>query len=401
MSTSLAYVISQFPETHETFILRELVALDEMGVRPLVLSLKRSRDTVVHPRALPFLSRTVYAGRLVRRMGGAALARLAARPQAARIVAETIARWAKNGRRGRIEHAAAAALGVAAAEMCRRRGIRHLHCHWATVPASVGYFASLAGPVTFSISAHAWDIYAGDGLLAEKAKRAAFITTCTEYNGRHLRTLVGDASRVFVNYHGLLDFPPVETGRRRDDVLLAVGRLVETKGFEHLITAFARLARRHVDMRLRIIGSGPLGHRLHRTVEETGVGERVDFCGTLSRRQVAREMARARLLAVPSVVAPDGDRDGLPNVILEAGALGLAVVASRLSGIPEAVVHERTGLLVEPGDVVGLAEAIERLLSDDDLARRLADGMRQLVRWRFDARVNAGRLARLLNEAGR
>jgi len=397
MSSRIAYLISQFPETHETFILRELVALDEIGVAPLIISCKRCRDSVVHPRAAPFLSRTLYAADLVREIGPGALVQMLRQTSRLKDICATLARWARKRRGGWLQHVGAAVLGVIVGQMCRRRGIRHLHCHWATFPAGVGYFASLAGDVSFSISAHAWDIYAGDGLLAEKVERAAFVTTCTDCNARHLRHLATRPSKVILNYHGLLDFPARDAGVAREPVILAVGRLVETKGFEYLVRAFGQVAAHRADLRLRIVGSGPLKEALRRTAVDFAVADRVEFTGTVSASGVLREMSRASLLAVPSVIASDGDRDGIPNVILEAGAVGLPVVASDLSGIPEAIRHERTGLLVPPGDVAALAEGIERLLAGGEPVRRLAEGLYGLVRRCFDARANAVELARLFS----
>jgi glycosyltransferase involved in cell wall biosynthesis len=256
----------------------------------------------------------------------------------------------------------------------------------------------LVEPVTFSICAHAWDIYAGDGLLAEKIKRASFVATCTEYNASHLRTLAADPSKIALNYHGLLDFAAPEPERLPEPTILAVGRLAETKGFDHLIRAFAFMASARPGLKLRIIGSGPLEEPLRRLAGELDVRDRVQFVGTVDSRRVASEMKRATLLAVPSVIAANGDRDGIPNVILEAGNLGLPVVASNLSGIPEAVEHERTGLLVEPGDPGKLAAAFWRILLEDGLAARLTEGLRRRVRERFDARANAVHLAQLLSE---
>jgi glycosyltransferase involved in cell wall biosynthesis len=394
----IAYVMSQFPETHETFILRELVALDELGVSPTIVSLKRCRDKVVHPRSEPFMKRTVYAGDIAARLWFRVLLRLLSRPGLLARIMGGLWRWRSIGSGSQWKNLASAFAGLLLAEWSKQEGMTHLHCHWATVPASVGYFAKMAEGIGFSVTAHAWDIYTGDGLLTEKLTDALFTATCTDYNARHLRDVLGPDTDVFLNYHGLLEIPQLSNEDQREMVILAVGRLVPQKGFEHLIAAFWRLSDEMPDVRLRIAGSGSLRDELTKAASRSGVSDRIDFMGTISREQVAREMSRAGVLAVPSVIAADGDRDGIPNVILEAGAHGLPVVASGISGIPEAVVDGETGLLVEPHDEAALATALRRILTDRALAGRLAAGLNARVRERFDARKNARELADKLGE---
>jgi glycosyltransferase involved in cell wall biosynthesis len=171
---------------------------------------------------------------------------------------------------------------------------------------------------------------------------------------------------------------------------------VEKKGLTHLVAACARLRDRGRPFRCVLVGEGPERRPLEAQIQRLGLGDRVALAGHVPHREVVRHLRAATVLAHPSVVDRNGSMDGIPNTILEAFAVETPVVATRLSGIPEVVVPERTGLLVEPGDIEGLADALERLLADPALGRRLGAAGRALVIERFDLTRNVERLAELL-----
>jgi glycosyltransferase involved in cell wall biosynthesis len=176
-------------------------------------------------------------------------------------------------------------------------------------------------------------------------------------------------------------------------VLLAAGRLVEKKGFDTLVSACAELRRRGVAFTCLIFGTGPLLGALRRQVAASGLDGVVELSGWAAPHQLLDEMDRAAVLAMPSRVTRGGDRDGIPNVVLEAMAAGLPVVATNVSGIPEAVIPEETGLLVEPADVRALADAIERALTDAQLSAALGSRARRRIREEFTLDVASRRLA--------
>jgi len=175
--------------------------------------------------------------------------------------------------------------------------------------------------------------------------------------------------------------------------ILAVGRLVEKKGFADLVDACARLVDRGVDFRCRIVGKGPLEAALAARIRERGIADRVTLEGPRPRGEIARLLGESTLLAAPCVIGRDGNRDGLPTVILEAMASGLPVVSTRVTGIPEAVVDGVTGRLVEPGDVAGLADALAAMLADPAACAAMGRAARERVLERFDVRRSIDALA--------
>jgi colanic acid/amylovoran biosynthesis glycosyltransferase len=205
--------------------------------------------------------------------------------------------------------------------------------------------------------------------------------------------------RTLTHYNGVdLDRFRPGSGAARERIVLHVGRLVEKKGTLTLIRAFAAIAAAQSDARLEIYGDGPLRPQLEREAATLGLGERIAFCGHASADMVARRMRSAWLLAVPSCTAVNGDGEGLPNVVVEAAASGLPVIGTDHAGIPEAVGHGQTGLLVPEGDVGSLAEALKRLLGDAEMQAAFGRSARQLAEERFDASSQARRLEQLYDE---
>jgi glycosyltransferase involved in cell wall biosynthesis len=234
-------------------------------------------------------------------------------------------------------------------------------------------------------------------MLAEKLKAAEFVVTCTAAGFDELQRLGADPSRLYLSYHGL-DFaqlPPPLFERGGCLRILAVGRLEETKGFADLIKACHLLHRRNVRFTCDIIGSGSLASKLRDLVAHYRLGQTVALVGSHSHSDVLRAYQRYTVFAMPSVIGQDGDRDGIPNVILEAISQGLPVVASDVSGIPEVIQQGKTGLLVPPGNSVRLAAALQHTHEAPEDSQRRAVAAYELVRRRFDVRSNAAALLNL------
>jgi glycosyltransferase involved in cell wall biosynthesis len=265
------------------------------------------------------------------------------------------------------------------------------------MPALAAYFVKRVIGVPYSITAHAWDIYADTTMLRQKLQAAEFIVTCTAANCEALSGLGARPECVFLNYHGL-DFVhlPTPTFDRGGDLrLLAVGRLVEQKGFADLVTACQLLRQREVPFRCQIIGDGPLAADLQNLITRQRLDDAISLSGTLPQAEVFQAYQRASVFCAPSVIARDGNRDGIPNVILEAMSQGLPVVASAVSGIPEVVRRHKTGWLVPPGDAHSLAATLQGIHRRPEEARRRARAAYELVRSQFDVRDNAAALIRL------
>lgn len=277
-----------------------------------------------------------------------------------------------------------------------------MHAHWASVPSSAGLFVARLLSVPFSLTAHAYDIFIDRTLLAEKIQAANYLVTCTETNRRFLCETYPDAppGRIHAVYHGVdLDvFSHEHDARTEGPTILAVGRLCDTKGFPDLIEACRLLRDRGLEFRCRIVGDGILRAELERQITAAHLESHVAILGLLPREEVLREYSHARLLAMPCVVTPRGDRDGLPNVVLEAMAMGLPVVATRVSALPEAVEDGVTGRLVPSHDPAALARAIENLWHDAGRRATMGEAARRRVAERFGLRENVEALAALTRE---
>jgi glycosyltransferase involved in cell wall biosynthesis len=288
------------------------------------------------------------------------------------------------------------------AHKLQRLGSPPLYVHFAHKPGTYGRFAARLAGVPYGLSAHAKDVWVTPVReLEAKASDAAVVLTCTEEARTYLQELVGAATRIHRVYHGV-EVPPSlpQIERGETPVVLVVARLVEKKGVDQLIRAAALLRMRGADFTVRVAGEGPEWARLQRLVHELGVADRVTFLGPLTESEVRVEYRRASVFALPCQLLPNGDRDGLPNVLLEAMSHGLAVVSTTLGGVHEAVVDGESGLLVAPRDEAALGDALQRLLADAGLRARLGTKARQTVAERFERRANLPAVHTALASAG-
>jgi glycosyltransferase involved in cell wall biosynthesis len=278
-----------------------------------------------------------------------------------------------------------------------------LHAHFAHGPASVAQFASQLAGVPFSFTAHAKDIYTSPPeLLKAKLRAARFVVTCTEYNANHLVNLAGEqwAGRIHRIYHGI-DFNRFRSngaanGASHCPVVLSIGRFVEKKGFLYLIEAARIMAARGRAFRVRLIGGGQERHALEAAIARHGLQNMIELCGPLPQEKLFALYQQAAVFVLPCIVTDDGDRDGIPNVLVEAMRMRVPVVSTAISGIPELVVDGETGLLVPPRDAQALAEATCTLLDDQERAQWLVAQAARHVAERFDLHRNAAELRRLL-----
>jgi colanic acid/amylovoran biosynthesis glycosyltransferase len=399
----IAYLLLWFPEPSQTFVLEEVNTLVRLGLDVKVYTLYGARPAsrlagmaqVLAPMrhlgtaALPRLLRDVL--RLNRVYGSEAAAFL-------RQVA--VRRWRSLETGG--EALWAAWTGVHLAKVLAADGIDHIHAPWANGPATAAWVASRLSGIPFSFSGRAHDLYPPDGALAEKLAAATFIRTNALINQRYLASICPLLAGRIVNiYNGVsLAAPLVSRSETCPPYhLLALGRLVPKKGFPVLIEACRRLADQGLDFHLTLAGDGPERRRLRKLIDRQKLAHRVSLPGAVPHRDVARLLARADLLVMPSLIAPSGDRDGIPNVILEALLCGVPVVASAVSGIPEVIRAGDTGWLVEPGNSAALAQAATAALADPGEAQRRAEQGRALVRQEFDSEKNYTRLKALFEDA--
>jgi glycosyltransferase involved in cell wall biosynthesis len=296
---------------------------------------------------------------------------------------------------------------VLAAEM--PGDVRHLHAHFLHTPASVTRYAALLLGLPWTGSAHAKDIWTTpEWEKREKLASCGWLVTCTAANHAHL-SAIAPPDRVELVYHGLdlsrFDFLNQKKSENRGDdpanpvAMLSVGRLVEKKGTDVLLEALARLPA-ELSWRLVHVGGGPLKEKLARHARRLGIADRVQWRGARTQVELLAEYRAADLFALASRVARDGDRDGLPNVLVEAQSQGLACVATRVSGIPELIDDGVTGLLVEPEAPQKLAQALELLMREPARRHSIGAAGRQKVREKFGLDGNIARLARRFGLSG-
>ena len=359
----LAYILGAYPQPSETFIAHEVEGLRARGHRVELFSLFTPSAGPVDGVTYGWAS---APARALRRVAGEAARRALA------------ARWQREF------HA---------------RGIEAIVAHFGSLPSTVALDA--VGELPFYLSLHARDIYVEAERLDEKLRRATATFTCTHANAQFLREKYpACVERLHLIYHGLpaawLHAPPPARPREPDEPLrlLASGRLVEKKGFSGLLAACARL---RIPFILRILGDGPLRSALAAQGKRLGLSGMVEWPGWATPAQVRAAYAWADLFCCPSLPGDDGDRDGLPNVLVEAMSTGLPAVGSAFSGIPEAIDDEVSGLLVPPGDVAALAAALTRC-ADPRLRQRLGEMAAARIRTSFSSESWLDRLEEIIRK---
>lgn len=402
----LVYVLGRFPSLSETFILREMRELESRGFRLSILSLEPGEE-VVHDAAAELAERAVHRpSPLSMRSVLAGFVAMALYPFgfAGALIYMLGCMLRSPGAAGELLRSFCAAAFFA----CSLRGSnpKHVHAHFASMPATVGLLLAHILETTFSISAHARDLFTDEAVLMDrKMREAEFVTVCTQFGLEQLRRQhpMSSTDRLNLLYHGidvveLMPLPHPERPHDQPPLILSIGRLVEKKGFPILLRAAAMLRREGIDFTLRIIGTGPEEADLKRLTSGLALEDCVHFDGAVAHEELIPLFRTADLFVLASIVASDGDRDGLPNVLLEALALGVPAVSTRVSAIPELIEHEETGLLANPGDPTDLAEQMERLLFDEQLRARVIEQGRHEVVTRFDVKENVAKLADLFTE---
>jgi glycosyltransferase involved in cell wall biosynthesis len=396
--TRVAYVIGTYPRLTTTFIDREIQMLRSRGVDVGVFSIRRP-DAPLSPDQRRLGSEVTYLLPTTTRAVVMAHLRAATRPAYWRVLLRLLAR-PHPSLRDRALTVAHVAEGVLAAAAMRSSPWDRVHAHFVDRAAVVALTAARLQRLPYSATAHAADIYVSPVLLEDKLHEADFVATCTAYNRAHLSAVAPGLApdRLVLAHHGLdLErYDPPARAHTEHPLVLAVGQLRAKKGFADLLTACRLLVDRGRQVRCTIVGEGPERPRLERRIAELELGAHVTMAGALPHEQVLDWYRRAEVFTLPCTTGDDGDRDGLPNVILEAMAMELPVVSTDTSAVPEAVEHGTTGLLVRPGDPAGLADALDALIGDSELRGRMGRAGRKVVLERFDIATNTSTLQRLL-----
>lgn len=396
-ASRVGYLMSWYPAVTETFILGEMRELRRLGVDLEIYPLLGASGDVGHPGARELADRVQYQRGLSLELVRAQLHFLVRRPR------RYLRAWGRALRgNARSPGFLAKALVVvpraaAIARRMERRGIGHVHAHWATHPALAAFVVRELTGIEYSFTAHAHDLYLDRAMLAAKIEAARFVVTISRYNRLLLRRLFGPAAArktvvipCGVDPRTFRPRPP----RAADGAfrIACVAGLRDYKGHRWLIDACTLLAERGVPFECVLVGDGPERRAIQAQVAAAGLSGRVRLAGNQPQDRIRALFDESDAMALPSVITEDGMMDGIPVALMEAMAAALPVVATRVSGIPELVEDGRTGLLVEQRDAAALARALERIFRDPDLARRLGAGGRERVLDRFNLLRNARRL---------
>jgi len=400
----IAYIAHYLPALTQTFVYREILALEELGWKVVPFSIRRptkgisdeAKDLaartyyIVPPSPLCFLWRQ--------------LCLFLARPLTyLRVLAYLVTRPGEK-LAARIHGLTHFFGGIHIVPELKRAGIRHIHAHFGQNPTTIAMAAAEYLGIPFSMTIHARDLFVDTHLLRAKLERARHVVTISEYNRRLLGRLSseGDFQKVHVLHCGvdlrrfeprLPGAAPAEPGR--PPTFIAVGRLVEKKGYTHLVEAARLLKDRGVPFDVRIIGGGPDHAMLSRRIAELGVGDRVKLDGSMPQEKLLPILRQADAFVLPCVLARDGDQDGIPVSLMEAMAYGIPCVSTTVSGVPELITDGKEGLLVPQQDPRALADALERLARDPELRARFGAASRRKVEAEFTLQGLARALDRL------
>lgn len=401
MGRKVAYIMSRFPHLPETFILREMIGMEEHGweiaLYPLIF---QANQPVVHAEAVPWLARAYRAG-------------------AARIASANFRMFFKEPGRvittfARMVAGNASSAGfllramflfpraVWMAESIRKEGVVHIHAHYATHPALVAWIIHRLTGIPYSVTVHAHDIFVNRTMLREKLQEAAAVVAISDFNRsylmQHLGPQIGEKIHIIHCGINLAEYGgSAKTAHATGQFeIISVGSLQPYKGQKDLIAACAILAHRGVPFRCRIIGGGELESSLRTQIAELKLEGCVELSGPRNQKEVAAMLAEADCYVQPSVVTSTGKMEGIPVSLMEAMASGVPVVATSISGIPELVRDGDTGLLVPPGSPDAVADALQEVLNKPAEARQRVERAQALVSSEFDIHKTVAALSALI-----
>jgi len=389
-----AYLFERFPSFGQTFCYREVAELDHQDITPPIFSIRNPTDEPPQDWDTRVVERVHYLPNekeLLEEVRHAA--------KKGEIGADIVAALDEWGRRTdflRLYQAVYVGLRL------QKMGINHLHAHFAGMAARTAFWINKFFSITFSFTAHANDIFSPRQFeigLDKLVDSSRAIVTETDYAARFLcEQFPRRSDRVHRIYNGL---DLTEFGRAdfssTPPLIIAVGRLIPKKGFSDLIRSCALLAERGKSFRCEIIGEGPLGEALRRQIDDMHLQNNVELTGAKPQTQLRGRLAAANVFVLPSVMDPDGGMDNLPTVIMEAMATGLPVVSTNIGGIPEMIIDNETGFLVQPGDAAAIADAIETVINDSSSAARLGHSGYERARTLFSIEKNVRELCALLS----
>ena len=400
MQRKIAYLVSRFPKISETFILNEILELKRMGVAVQVFSLLLQNEPVRHKEAEALVRRTHY-GKMNMRILLDQIYWLRSSP------AKYFRAWyrALSGNKGSLNFLSRAVAVVPIAASFARKmqelNVAHVHAHWATHPALAAYVVKLLTGIPYSITTHAHDIQVERTMLEEKVREASFIVTISEYNRRLLKQILGDslARKISVIHCGVDPaewLPPARKLSTNIFNILCIGSLEERKGHRYLLEALSGLKKKGVEFECVFAGDGEERGRLEAQRRKLGLTSELKFAGWQPRDRVRALLAMADVMVLPSTISASGKTEGIPVALMDAMAMEVPVISTQVSGIPELIIQEQTGILVPDRSSSALTRALLRIYRDPEFARILGKNGRAKVVKDFNLHESAQALLHLL-----
>ena len=399
---NLLYLVEPFPVLSQTYIQREIIEMlrdEDLDVR--VINFQKGDENIPLPSEL--ISKILHIGSPGRLEVLKSNSFMFLRSTIKYLGLVSLILFGKHNRLvQKSKDLASLRFGVWLSTEIRNLEIDHIHAHWATRSTTIALVLSKFLGIPFSFTAHAHDIYLKPMLLKEKIAAAKAVATCTNFNRNYLANSVspGDREKIFTVYHGV-DFKTLRFGRKKVNkvpVVLAVGRLVAFKGFTYLVDALDLVKKQGGNFKAAIIGGGPEFENLESRIKEKNLAGNIELLGELPFEEVRKYFEEADIFVAPSIMTSEKAFDGLPNVLIEAMASKTPVVATSVSGIPEAIKNGENGLLVEEKDPKALSEAIQVLLKDEKLRRDFGEAGYMKALKMFDIEKNVKRLKQVILE---
>ena len=392
--TPFAYLFERFPSFGQTFCYREVAELYRQGVAVPIFSIRNPKDEPVQDWDARIVQRVHYLPEETELLDD--VRRASKKGKLAPEIVAALDGWGRRSDFLRLYQAVYVGLRL------QEAGISHVHAHFAGMAARTAFWIGKFFPITFSFTAHANDIFAPRKFeigLDKLVGAARVVVTETDYAEKFLRERFPEcADRIHRVYNGLnlAEFRRA-TFSSDPPSIVAIGRVIVKKGFANLIRASALLVERGKSFRCEIVGEGPLENQLRAQIEQLRLQEFVQLPGPKPQHELRARLANASVFVLPSVPEPEGGMDNLPTVIMEAMATGLPVVSTRVGGIPEMVIDNQTGFLVQPEDAVALAGAIEKVTNDRSLGQTLGRAGYEHAQKLFSIEKNVRELCALLS----
>ena len=402
---TLGYILKGYPRISETFISNEILLLEQLGFNLRLFPMRHPRESFSHDSIKKVKAQVDYLPtELLQEFNRLLIPNifLAAKKPKEFIRTYKFAskKFRKNRNLATLKHLLQA--GYLTNNLLEKdKSVRHLHGHFAHSPTSVTMFASMLSGLPFSFTAHAKDIYTSNPKhLKEKIDLAKFVTTCTQHNAEHLNNLAGDSSTpIYTVYHGidtrLFDSKGASYTPSEPYQIMTVARLTEKKGLPTIYKALAILRDKGVSFTHTLIGNGDDKEAVLQIIRELNLQKNCQLLGTQTHTQVLDYFRKSDLFVLGCEIAKNGDRDGIPNVLVESLAMGVPAISTNVSAIPEIIENNNTGLIVPPSDSKSLAAGMERLLTDQELRQRCITTGQNKVKSGFDNQTWTKQLAEI------